>query len=164
MTDSILLVIDVQRGFVNGGTGDIVDKVTALQDRFDRVIASRFVNPEGSMHRRLLHWPRFAPGEAETELAFTPRADARILDKSTYTCLGPDLRAELTRDGIDEVHLCGIATDNCVLKTAVDLFEARIRPVVHADACASHGGAECHTAGLMLLKRFVGAEQVLGEG
>ncbi|MCP5366777.1 MAG: cysteine hydrolase [Hyphomicrobiales bacterium] len=161
MAEGILLIVDVQRGFINRDTNHVPDRVAALQDRFARVIATRFVNPEGSMHRRLLHWHRFAPGNGDIELAFTPRPDARILDKAAYTCLTPELRAQWIHEGVDEVHLAGIATDNCVLKTAVDLFEARIRPVVHADACASHGGPACHAAGLMLLKRFIGAEQVV---
>jgi nicotinamidase-related amidase len=155
-----LMIIDVQRGFINRWTAAVPDAVEALQERYEHVIALRFLNPEGSFHRRLIGWGRFAPGSAETELAFTPRADALVLEKTTYSALVPAVRSELRRIGADEVHLCGIATDGCVLKTAVDLFEAGIVPVVLADACASHGGPECHRAGLMLLKRFIGERQV----
>ena len=48
-----------------------------------------------------------------------------------------------------------------MLKSAVDLFEAGIEPVVLADHCASHGGRDCHEAGLKLLKRFIGEGQVV---
>ena len=161
MAPSCLVIVDVQKGFVNRWTEGIPARVAALQDRFDLVAVTRFVNPAGSPYRRLLRWFRFAPGSEDTALAFTPRGDALVVDKSGYSCLVPPLRGWLDGHGIKVVHLCGIATDNCVLKTAVDLFEARFRPVILQDACASHGGPECHEAGLLLLRRFVGREQIV---
>ena len=101
-----------------------------------------------------------APGSDETELAFAPRPDALVVDKHTYTALTPAVRSELRRINADSVALCGIATDGCVLKTAVDLFEAGLRPIVRLDACGSHGGGECHDAGVLLLRRFIGDAQL----
>jgi nicotinamidase-related amidase len=160
MAPSCLIVVDVQKGFVNAATAAIPAKVEALQRRFDLVAATRFVNPPGSAFRRLMDWTRFAPGSAEAELAWTPRADAPIFEKSDYSALDGRLRAWLGDRGVATVHLAGIATDNCVLKTAVDLFEAGWRPVVLEDCCASHGGPDCHAAGLLLLRRFIGAGQL----
>lgn len=156
-----LLIVDVQMGFINDATRHVPDRVAALQGYFDRVIVTRFVNPPGSFHRELIRWERFAPGSEETALAFQPRADAPVIDKATYSCLVPKVRTILEADKINVVHLCGIATDNCILKTAVDLFEARIKPVILVDACGSHGGQDCHDAGLLLLRRFIGADQVV---
>jgi len=156
-----LIIIDVQKGFINQWTRHIPARVEALQDAFGRVLATRFYNPPGSFHRRLIGWGRFAKDSKDFELAFRPRADAAVRDKPTYTCIDPELLADVRRDGFGAVHLCGIATDNCVLKSAVDLFEAGIRPVVIADAAASHGGPACHEAGLLLLRRFIGAGQVV---
>jgi len=161
MPPPLLILVDVQVGFVNAWTAAVPERVRRLQGEYGRDVATRFVNPEGSMHRRLLGWPRFAPESAEVELAFAPAAHARVIDKTTDTCLVPAVRALIAAEGIDEVHLAGIATDGCVLKTAVDLFEAGIRPVVLAGACGSHGGPECHAAGLLLLRRFVGRDQVV---
>lgn len=162
MTTTCLLIIDVQQGFINDWTREIPVKVSRLQQDYDRVYVSRFSNPEGSMHRRLIGWPRFAPGSEDTALAFAPRADALFIDKTVYSCVTPELLAELREAGIERVDLCGIATDGCVLKTAVDFFEAGVRPLVLADFCGSHGGRACHEAGLMLLRRFIGRDQVVG--
>ena len=156
-----LFIIDVQKGFINAWTEHIPGRVEALQDQVRTVFVTAFVNPQGSMHRRLIGWPRFAPGSEETALAFAPRADAAVIEKSTYTCATPAVVERLRREGIGRVNLCGIATDNCVLKTAVDLFEAGIEPVVLSDACASHGGPACHDCGLRLLRRFIGENQVV---
>ena len=44
--------------------------------------------------------------------------------------------------------------------TAVDLFQNGFRPVVLADACASHAGPDYHEAGLRLLERLIGRRQI----
>jgi nicotinamidase-related amidase len=156
----VLIIIDVQRGFINPATAHVPARVDALQDRYGTVIVTRFVNPEGSAHRRLIGWHRFAPGSADTALAFTPRRDARIAEKHGYSCLTAEVRAVLDAGGAGEVHLCGIATDNCVLASAIALFEGGYTPVVLADACSSHAGAEYHDWGLRILRRLIGAAQV----
>jgi nicotinamidase-related amidase len=158
---SCLLIIDVQAGFVNEATRAIPAAVERLQADFERVYATRFSNPEGSFFRSLIGWPRFAPGSRDVEFAFTPREDAVILEKTVYTCVTPAFLKSLRANDVAKVHLCGIATDSCVLKCAVDLFEAGVEPVVLADFCGSHGGAECHEAGLLLLRRFIGSRQVI---
>ena len=161
MKRDFLLIIDVQKGFITPATAHIPERVETLQHQFGTVMISRFFNPPGSPYRRLMGWEHFAPGSEATELAFSPRADAEIFDKPIYSALSPQLEAFLNRAGIDEVALCGIATDNCVLKSAVDLFEAGYKPMVIHDSCASHGGIQCHEAGLLLLRRLIGEEQVV---
>ena len=155
-----LLIIDVQHGFITAASRAIPARVAALQDEYDQVFVTRFINPAGSPYRRFMGWERFAPGSADTGLAFTPRDDAAIIEKPVYSCVTPGFLEILRAAGIDDLHLCGIATDNCVLKCAVDLFEAGLRPVVLADYCASHGGAEFHAWGLAIIERLIGAAQV----
>lgn len=156
-----LLIIDVQNGFINDATRHIPERVQALAESYPRVMVTRFSNPEGSNYRRLMGWTRFAPGTDDTQLAFAPPTGATIIDKTHYGCVTDGFLASLAADGITSVHLCGIATDNCVLKCAVDLFEAGLTPVVLADYCASHGGAEVHRCGLTVLRRMIGEAQVI---
>lgn len=155
-----LLIIDVQQGFITGATKHLPAKVADLQDDYDRVFATRFVNPPDSPYRRLMDWQTFAPGSAEAQLAFTPRDDATLMEKTVYSCVTAGFLDQLRRERISELHLCGIATDNCVLKCAVDLFEAGPRPVVLGEFCASHAGADYHQWGLAIIERFIGADQV----
>jgi len=156
-----LLVIDVQKGFINAHTAHIPAVVEDLARGYERVLATRFINRLGSAHRRLIHWERFGPGSEDTRLAFDLPAGAAMIEKFTYTCVDAGFRARLEMMGATEVHLSGIATDNCVLKCAVDLFEAGYRPVVLAAACASHAGPDYHDWGLRILRRMIGPEQVV---
>ncbi len=161
MPSPALLVIDVQKGFLNDWTAHIPASIEALQDRFETVFVTRFNNPEASNFRKLMGWRRFAPGSEDTELAFTPKKGAIVIDKPAYGCVTPAFLERLRAGGIETVYLSGIATDSCVLKCAVDLFEAGPTPIVLADFCARHGGPECHECGLLLLKRFIGERQVV---
>ena len=161
MSGRTLIVIDVQRGFVNEHTRHVPPVVERLQSGYDRIHATRFVNAEGSPYRKILGWHRFAEGAPDTELAFRPAARAAIARKHVYSCVSETLLRELRERGTAEVSLCGIDTDACVLVSAVDFFQRGIRPLVLAEACASHAGPERHEAGLRLLERLVGNGQVL---
>ncbi len=160
MSGKTLIVVDVQRGFVNGHTRHVVPIVERLQTGYDRIYATRFVNAPASPWRRFMDWRRFAEGSAEAELAFRPAANAAIVGKHVYSCVTGDLLRDLRDRETAEVSLCGIDTDACVLVSAVDLFQNGIRPVILAQACASHAGPEYHEAGLRLLERLVGKGQI----
>jgi nicotinamidase-related amidase len=62
----------------------------------------------------------------------------------------------LSERGWTDLYVCGIDTDICVLKTAVDAFEYDLTPWILQDACASHAGPEAHTAG-----RFIGTNHII---
>jgi len=59
------------------------------------------------------------------------------------------------------VHIGGLETDICVMKNAVDLFEAGIVPVVLSKYCASCSGEPAHLNALQTMRRYIGAGQVL---
>lgn len=155
-----LIIIDVQKGFIRPATAHVPARVAALQGAYATVTATRFVNPQGSAHRRLIGWRRFAPGETGTELAFAPAPHVEVVEKTTYSCLTDGLREILGSAGARDVHLCGIATDNCVLASAGALFEAGLTPVVLAAACGSHAGTDYHDWGLRILRRLIGTARV----
>ena len=162
MTASQLLIIDVQAGFINEWTAHVPGRVVSLQESFDQVLVTRLYNPRKSLYRKLIGWSGFSLGSVDTQLAFTPEPAARIIDKSTYSCVNEAFVDQLRRDGIARVHLCGIGSDGGVMMSALDLFQAGIEPVILAHACASvHGPAE-HQAGLQILRRLIGARQVIG--
>jgi nicotinamidase-related amidase len=144
----MLVVVDVQNGFLNEHTHHVLANVgrlvAAWRAHAAPVAFTRFVNREGGPHVRWIGWTRFMN---EPENALVPGLDAREGEIVVKLRVG-------------RLVLCGIATDGCVLKTAVDAFEREIEPVVAVDACASHAGARIHEAGLELLARFIGRRQL----
>jgi len=156
-----LLIVDVQKGFVNGQTAHIPALVEALQYRYDDVFVTRFINPEGSLYRSLLRWDGMASETKDVDLAFRVRPGAVILEKAVYTCVTPSFLAMLRDRGVAAVDICGVDTDACVLKCAMDLFESGVRPVVLASCCASSAGPAAHAAALDILIRAIGQDQVI---
>ncbi len=161
---SMLLVVDVQNGFVNEHTRHIIDAVNRLIGAFlgrgEPVAFTRFVNTPGSGYARWIDWTRFMHGP-ENDLHDAVDAGAgKVFIKHGYTAFTPEFETFVGAQRVERLVLCGIATDGCVLKSAVDAFERDIEPVVVTDACASHAGSETHEAGLLLLGRFIGARQL----
>lgn len=159
--EDFLLIIDVQRGFINEATQHIPAQVEALQHNFSHVIATRFINRAGGPHDKILGWKRFQPESPDTKLAFAPAPHVKVIEKTKYSALNEAVYHELCHTLIDRVFLAGLDTDACVLKTALDLFDMGVRPVILSDYCASHGGADLHESALSQLRRLIGAEHVI---
>ncbi len=169
-TTAPLLIVDVQNGFVNDKSRHVVPVVHALASRWLEsrapVYMSQFTNEVNSQWDRLLNWRRLT---SESEIAICPGlADisehATTYRKRSYSCLVGRFLEDLKREPWTDIVVCGIATDGCVLATVIDLFEytdRAIRPIVVQDACASHAGAQIHDAGLLLIGRFIGRDQII---
>lgn len=164
-----LLIIDVQNGFINDKSRHVVQPVLSLARHWRAhgapIYMSKFVNSKGSQWERLIGWSRL---KNDSEVALSAEldelaVDATVFRKTTYTAVvGPFLK-DLQHHKWPSVVICGIATDSCVLATAVDLFDSypALRPIVVQDACASQAGAKAHRAGLFLLGRLIGTEQLV---
>lgn len=156
-----LLIVDVQKGFINSSTSHIPGLVENLQKDYKYVYATRFFNRPGSFYRTLIKWDRFDIDSEDFGLAFTPLNRTRLIDKSIYTCINAEFLDEIKKIDINEVHVCGIDTDICVTKCAVDLFESGVEPKVLAKYSASHAGVEAHKFALATLERFIGKGQII---
>jgi nicotinamidase-related amidase len=159
-----LLVVDVQRGFINEFTHHVPARVQRLVETggFGPLLFTRFINTPESPYHRLLDWHACA-GPPDTELVpelaqFADPDD--IFDKHGLTGVPDALSARLSRDGIQQVSVVGIDTDMCVLKVAMDLFDLGIEPIVLVDCCASTAGLQAHLAGLAILSRNIGPHQL----
>lgn len=162
-TNSCLLVIDAQNGFISQRTHYVVPRIKSLLEdvSFDRVMFTRFVNSKNSPYVRFLGWHKAFEGE-EIQISSLLRPFAKnIYNKSTYTALTEELRQSLKRHNITTAFVCGIDTDCCVLATAIDLFDLGIRPYVLTYYSASNGGYNSQEAAIAVLNRLIGAEHIV---
>ena len=159
-----LLVVDVQKGFINSYTQHVPGRIARLirGGEFEPLLFTRFVNSPGSPYHTLLDW-HACVGPPETDLApeLEPLAQPdNVYDKHGLTGLPDSLTQRLERDRIQQVAVVGIDTDMCVLKVSMDLFDAGIEPIVLVDCCASTAGLQAHLAGLAILSRNLGPHQL----
>ncbi|MEK5521422.1 cysteine hydrolase family protein [Heyndrickxia sp. FSL W8-0423] len=84
--------------------------------------------------------------------------NVHYMDKTRYSAFaGTDLDIKLRERGIEELHLCGVCTDICVLHTAVDAYNKGYKIVVHGNAVASFNDTG-HQWALEHFKNTLGAK------
>ncbi len=165
---TVLVVVDVQNGFVGSRSRHvvpvIVDLVHRWQARGGSTIFSRYLNYPGSPYERLIGWTsmRSAPEtDLVTELQPYAAKATAVVNKTIYSLFNDQGVDIFARGGWTDLLICGIATESCVCKTAVDTFERNLTPWVLVDACASHAGTVTHEAGLVVTSRFIGKRQLI---
>ena len=143
----------MQNDFCPGGAlavarGDaIIPPINRIMDRFDLVVASRDMHPAESKHFK--KWPvHCVAGTAGAN--FHPELEIHkvncLIEKGTtleddgysdFASTNLDLADYLHEQGIEELFVCGLATDYCVKATVVDSLRHGFKTMVLADCmCA----------------------------
>lgn len=162
---NVLVVIDLQVGFINDKTIKVTNNIRDLLDsgQYSVVIATKFTNMPGSSFDSFLGWKGMLEEEEKELLPFVEQYADCVISKCSYSCVNTNFIQSLVAfcgSLPEEVTLVGVDTDACVLATAINLFEIGIRPIIIEDCVGSSGGEECHEAGMLLLKRSIGKEQI----
>ena len=165
----LLVVIDMQRVFADAdspwavpGFEGIVPAVERLADAFgDRVVFTRFVRFDESPGPGA--WADYyavnsfflRPGAEDLSDLAEPFASrgGLTLDAPTFSKHGPRLEALAGPEGT--IVLCGVATECCVISTALPAVDAGMRVRVVSDACAG-ATPEGHDAALAVMKGYEG--------
>ncbi|MFI6161739.1 cysteine hydrolase [Micromonospora haikouensis] len=163
----VLVVTDMQNGFVREQSAHIVPVVVELVRRWQSAggdtLFTRYLNYPGSPFERFFDW-RGLQSSPDTDMVadLLPYLERGVvLEKDIYSPFTSEGEAIFKQRGWNEFYFCGIATESCVLKGAVDAFERNYTPWLIADASASHAGPEAHAAGLLVARRFIGPGQVI---
>lgn len=163
---NILLVVDMQNGFArNDQTKEVGKKIAKLLNSniFDYTIATQFINLPQGPYKRIIKWKRLSESP-ETDLLEGIKTDY-VFKKYVYTAVNKEIMETIIKlnDGEkpDYIFVAGVDTDCCVMKTAADLFEQDIRPIVLLNYCNSNGGEVANQAGIQVMKRLIGEEQLV---
>lgn len=137
----LLVVIDVQNGFINEHSEWLVPKLCEyIKDSdYTKVVATRYLNDKDTPCYKYLNWEGCMTPE---EYALVPEVRElvyRVFDKYTYTSVTDSLFAYMGAVDFDEIHLCGIDAGCCVIATAYDLFDKGFNVKVIPDLCAVVG-------------------------
>ncbi|MFL6026016.1 MAG: isochorismatase family protein [Friedmanniella sp.] len=159
-----LVVVDVQRDFCEGGSlavaggAAVAAGISDLLESgpgYDCVVATRDHHIDPGSHFSedpdfVDSWPRHCevgtPG-VEFHDALRVRDFAAVFDKGEYEAAysgfegrnaeGRGLAEFLQERGVDQVEVCGIATDHCVRATALDAARAGFTTTVLLDLTAA---------------------------
>jgi nicotinamidase/pyrazinamidase len=145
-----LLIVDVQNDFCTGGTlavpeGEkVVPVINELMNRFSVIVASKDWHPENTTHFE--KWPRHCI-QNTVGAAFHPQLkDEKIQEVflkgtgteddgySAFEATSNNLEQFLRSQKIDDLYVCGLATDYCVLSSALDAHKKGFHVLVIEDA------------------------------
>lgn len=163
MANSALVLIDLQKAFINKHTEGVVDKIKKLveSNKFEHIIATKFINSIDSQFVKLGVYEG-CMNEDETQLINEiDFSKAMVIERCLYTGVTNKFLEYANENNITEFYIAGLDTDACVMKTAMDLFEYDFTPYIIADCCASSGGEKYHLEALDLLKRNIGKNQII---
>ncbi len=145
-----LLIVDVQNDFCTGGTlavpeGEkVVPVINNLMDRFNVIVASKDWHPERTKHFE--KWPVHCVQNTYGS-AFHPQLDAEKVQEvflkgtgnkddgySAFEATSNNLEQFLRDHSINDLYVCGLATDYCVLTSALDAHRKGFNVLVIEDA------------------------------
>ena len=148
-----LLIVDVQNDFCPGGAlavpeGDkVVPVINQLMEKFPIIVASKDWHPKDSVHFK--KWPPHCVQDSKGA-DFHPNLDASKVQKvflkgtrnkddgySAFEATSEDLDKFLKTKDVDELYVCGLATDYCVKASALDADKNGFETYVIEDAVAA---------------------------
>lgn len=161
----LLVVVDMQNVFrdqaspwATPGFDDLAEPITRLADAADdRVRFTRFLvpeHPEGSWVPYYETWSEVTRSERRDWARLAePYASRRpvTIETSTFSKWGPELERLVRPSGT--LLLCGVATDCCVIATALAAADAGAFVRVVGDACRG-ATAEAHERALAIMSGF----------
>lgn len=156
----LLLVIDCQKAFINAYTLKYISKIENFINNtvYDDVLLTKFKNSEESPFYNLLNYKKCINDD---DCKIMINCNAKIIEKETYSAVNNELLKYISDNKINEIYLCGFDTDGCILKTAFDLFERRIKTYILQDYCMSSGGEKYHNEAIDILKRSIGEKYII---
>lgn len=147
-----LIIVDVQRDFCPGGAlaapkgNGIIGVINGLMDKFNHVVASKDWHPAKTIH--FDKWPphcvrgtagaAFHPDLHEQKIETVALKGTGNSDDgySAFEATNMDLSYWMRKRGIDTIYVTGIATEYCVLSTAIDAVKAGFEVYAVTDAIA----------------------------
>lgn len=164
-----LVVVDYQKDFVDGSLGferaceldsGIAERIKEYRKNGDDVVFTLDTHPEGYMetyegkHLPVPHCIEGTKGhELYGEVAGAYKTSDRVFKKGTFG--SEELFSYLKSTPYDEIELCGVVTNICVISNAVLAKTAKPETeiTVNADLCASNDPS-LHKAALDVMKSF----------
>lgn len=150
-----------KKSFINSHTESVPTNIKKLlsMKQFEYVVFTKFINDTNSQYYNTLNY-KGCMTEEDRKIVLDTK-NYKVIEKKVYTALNDELNQYIKDNNIDEIYVCGIDTDACVMKTALDLFENNYNVKVIEDCSMSHSGADIHNNAVGILKKLIGKENVI---
>ena len=159
-----LIIIDMQKGFINENTEHLIDKIEefAIKGNFHYIIGTRYINSELTACYKFEGWKDCMLGSEESHIVTKlSRICDEVVDKNKYSCWNEDFKDILKEEEIDQLVFVGVNTGCCVLASVLNAYDDVYDVVVIKDLCGSTNGLDAHIRGLQVLEDCITKERVI---
>ena len=159
-----LVIVDVQKGFINEHTKDIPNKILEHLKTYyyEYIVGTRYINDKDTPCYAMGGFFGCMQGTAETEI---PEELARhvehVFDKRQFSCWTQDFRTYVNSRSITKLYFCGINTDCCVMLSAIEAFERKMEFEVLTPLCGCMFGEEGHKAGITAMQNCLNPKRII---
>ena len=158
---NLLLVIDLQKEFINEFTKKSISEISNLinSKKFDKILFTKFINNKDNPIFKKLNWGG-CMNEESSKICIDVENNY-VMDKETYTAYNEELIGYIKNNDIKNIYLCGIDIDCCVLVSALNLFENNYNVYILKDYCYSMSGEERKKLVIDILKHNIGGDYIV---
>ena len=158
---NLLLIIDFQNEFINKHTDKSIIDINNLvnSNKYDNVLFTKFKNSKDNPVYKKLGWDGCISGDSQ--LICMDINNHYVIEKCTYTAYNDELKEYINVNNIEDIYICGIDVECCVLVTALNLFENGYNVFVLKDYVYCMHGEERKNDAIEILKRNIGENNVL---
>lgn len=160
----LLVIVDMQNGFINEHTKHLVEKMKSFLDiaKFDDIVATRYINNTETACYKFEGWKECMPGTPEIEIADELKPYIhKVFDKNVYSCWNTVFKAYVKSNRFDKVYFVGVNTGCCVLHSIFDCYNDVQDCAVISDLCGSSTSQESHECALRILRECITKERVI---
>jgi nicotinamidase-related amidase len=153
-----LIVIDVQPAFIRPHNRHIIPNIVNLIEKipYDLYIEAVFHAEKDSLWDEQRNW--LCPMSEDTHTvqeiadALGGHSPIKVLKETRSVFKGqPNIKEALRANGIEELHLVGTETNDCIFATALDAFDNGY-PVYILEECCESAAEGRHEAAVTLLR------------
>lgn len=153
-----LIIVDIQPGFIAEENKWLLPNVEKLlkEKQYDVYVEVTFSAPKGSLWDKQLHWT-FPKQDTVPEIKeLIPKENYLYIEKETKSAFkgNKDLLSFLKENNIEEVHVIGLDTNDCVFATVNEAFDLGFFSYVIEDCTTSSESPELREAALLILREL----------
>ncbi|MFA7191701.1 MAG: isochorismatase family protein [Candidatus Paceibacterota bacterium] len=152
-----LMVVDVQAGFLNDQNRWIIPNIQKVvqNGKYNLIIESIFHAEAGSLWDRQTNWT-FPLQPTVPEIKNLFNQDSVLITKETKSVFkgDKDLFQILKDKNIEEVHIVGLDTNDCVFATAQESFDLGFFTYVIEECTESSQSSELRDCALKILREL----------
>ena len=151
-----LILVDIQPGFITEENKWLLPSIETLlkTQNYDSYVEAIFSAPQGSLWDKQMNWTLPKQDTVSEIKVLIPTENYLFVEKETKSVFkgDQDVVAFLKNQNIEEVHIVGLDTNDCIIATAYEAFDLGFFTYVLENCTASSQSSKLRESAISILK------------